>query len=163
MTKIKEKTVSILVNNKPDVLARIAGVFSLRSFNIESISANVTKDPGKTKIILTTKGNQDTLVTIEKQINNLVDIIQVNDLTKIPSIRREMILIRLKVNETNQRGVIQAVEALHGRVLSKDDGYWIVEVTGDTDEMESILARFEKLGMEDFTRTGTVALEQIKS
>jgi acetolactate synthase-1/3 small subunit len=161
MTKIKEKTVSILVNNKPDVLARIAGVFSLRSFNIESISANVTKDPGKSKIILTTRGNQDTLVTIEKQINNLVDIIQVSDLTKIPSIRREMILIRLKVSTANQNSIIQAMEKLHGRVLSKEEGYWIVEVSGDVDEIDAILARFDELGMDDFTRTGTVALEQI--
>jgi acetolactate synthase-1/3 small subunit len=162
MTKINEKTVSILVNNKPDVLARIAGVFSLRSFNIESISANVTKDPRKSKIILTTKGNQDTLVTIEKQINNLVDIIQVNDLTKIPSVRREMLLIRLKVNTTNQNRVIHEVETFRGKVVSKDDGYWIVEITGDTDEIEKILASFDELGMDDFTRTGTVALEQLK-
>lgn len=162
MMKVKEKTVSILVNNKPDVLARIAGVFSLRSFNIDSISANVTKDPRVTKIILTTRGNQDALNKIEKQINNLVDIIGVSDLTKMPAIRREMLLVRLKVDAKNQGPILRVVENVRGKVLSKDDGYWIIEVTGDVDEIDHILDQFEKLGMDDFTRTGTVALEQLK-
>ncbi|MBN1380465.1 MAG: acetolactate synthase small subunit [Deltaproteobacteria bacterium] len=161
MTKVKEKTVSILVNNKPDVLARIAGVFSLRSFNIESISANITKDPRMTKIILTTRGNQVNLDKIEKQINNLVDIVQVNDLTKIPSVRREMLLIRLKVSKENQKRVSQTIEKLEGKVLSKEGGSWIVEITGDADDIVNIIDQFEKFGMDDFTRTGTIALEQI--
>jgi acetolactate synthase I/III small subunit len=162
MTRAKEKTISILVNNKPDVLARIAGTFSIRAFNIDSISANITKDPNVTKIIITTKGSQETLTKIEKQINNLVDIIQVKDLTETPSVRREMLLFRLKVNEANQSRVIHAVETFKGKVVSKDDGYWIVEVTGDSDEIENIIAQFEKLGMDDFTRTGSIALEHLK-
>lgn len=162
MTKAKEKTVSILVNNRPDVLARIAGAFSLRSFNIDSISANVTKDPSVTKIIVTASGNQETLAKIEKQINNMVDIISVNDLTKTPSVRREMLLIRVNVSDANQGRVINEVQHSKAKVVSKDDGYWVIEVTGDTDEIEGILSRFAELGMDDFTRTGTVALESLK-
>ena len=80
---VRENTISILVNNKPDVLARIAGTFSGRGFNIESISANITRNPEITNIIITTIGDQETVIKLEKQLNKLVDVLEVRDLTDV--------------------------------------------------------------------------------
>ena len=92
----REAALSIVVNNKPDVLARIAGTFSGRGFNIESISANVTRDPAITKIIITTIGSEDTITKIEKQINRLVDVLVARDISVDEAVQREMLLIRMK-------------------------------------------------------------------
>jgi acetolactate synthase-1/3 small subunit len=160
MTETKESTISLLVNNKPDVMARIAGTFSGRGFNIETISVNVTKNPAISKIILTTRGDQDTVTKIEKQLARLVDVMQVSDLTKVKAARRELVLIRFRADEENRAKVMQAVDSLKGKIVDSDNRHFIIEVTADPDDIEKILSRLEPLGMEDFIRTGTVALEQ---
>ncbi len=160
---VRENTISIFVNNKPDVLARIAGTFSGRGFNIESISANVTINPDVTKIIITTIGDQDTVTKLEKQLNKIVDVLDVRDLTDVASAQREMILIRMKVTNSNRAQVKQTVDTHGWKVVSTDPACWILEVTGDRQEIDSALSILEPMGLDDFTRTGIVALEQCKS
>ena len=159
---VRENTISILVNNTPDVLARIAGTFSGRGFNIESISANVTTNPDVTKIIITTIGDQDTVTKLEKQLNKIVDVLDVKDLTDVASAQREMILIRMKLTDTNKEQIKQTVDTYGWKVVSTDADCWILEVTGDRQEIKSALAILEPMGLDDFTRTGIVALEQCK-
>jgi acetolactate synthase-1/3 small subunit len=159
---VRENTISILVNNTPDVLARIAGTFSGRGFNIESISANVTINPDITKIIITTIGDQDTVTKLEKQLNKIVDILDVKDLTDVASSQREMILIRMKVTNVNRDRIKQTVDTYHWKIVSTDADCCILEVTGDRQEIDSALAVLKPMGLDDFTRTGIVALEQCK-
>jgi acetolactate synthase-1/3 small subunit len=158
--KVKENTISILVNNKPDVLARIAGTFSGRGFNIESISANITRNPELTKIIITTIGNRETVIKLEKQLTKLVDVLEVTDLTDIGSACRELILIRMKMTEANKDEIMQNVDIYRWKVVHTASDHCILEVTGDKDEIENALSVLEPLGIEDFTRTGTVAVER---
>lgn len=158
--EIKENTISILVNNKPDVLARIAGTFSGRGFNIESISANITKNPEITKIIITTLANRHTMTKLEKLLNRLLDVLQVDDLTGVESARREMILVRVRLTEKTRTRVMNAVDTYNWKLIHQTDDYGIIEVTGEKEEIEDALTLLEPLGMEDFTRTGTVALTQ---
>ena len=158
--KVKENTISILVNNKPDVLARIAGTFSGRGFNIESISANITRNPELTKIIITTIGNRETVIKLEKQLTKLVDVLEVKDLTDIGSACRELILIRMKMTEANKDEIMQNVDIYRWKVVHTASDYCILEVTGDKDEIENALFVLEPMGIEDFTRTGTVAVER---
>lgn len=154
----KENTISILVNNKPDVMARIAGTFSGRGFNIETISVNVTDDPQISKIILTIWGNRDTIIKIEKQLNRMVDVIQVDDLTGADAVRREIILIRVKASGQTETELMQKIDTHGWKVVSNEAGYLIVEVTGDREEIEKALATLKPCGVEEFTRAGTVAL-----
>ncbi len=156
--EIKENTISILVNNKPDVMARIAGTFSGRGFNIETIAVNVTENPQTSKIILTTWGNQDTIIKIEKQLNKMVDVIRVDDLTGGNAVKREMILIRVKTDGGQQANLRQTIDTNGWKVVSKEDGYWIVEVTGEREDIEKALTLLKPFGVDDFTRSGTVAL-----
>ena len=160
--EIKENTISILVNNKPDVLARIAGTFSGRGFNIESISANITMNPDITRIIITTLGNRETVIKLEKQLTKIIDVLDVKDLTRIDSACREMILVRMKFTEANQGKIMQTIDTLKWKVVSMDADTCILEVTGNKEDIDNALAILEKMGMEDFTRTGVIALERHK-
>ena len=161
--EIKENTISILVNNRPDVLARIAGTFSGRGFNIESISANVTRNPEITKIIITTLADRDTMIKLEKLLNRLHDILQVDDLTGMEAARREMILVRVKLEENTRSRIMDAVETHGWKIVCYENGHCILEITGEKAEIEEALALLAPLGMDDFTRTGTVALARFKS
>ncbi len=154
----KENTISILVNNKPDVMARIAGTFSGRGFNIETISVNVTDNPQISRIVLTIWGNRDTIIKIEKQLNRMVDVIQVDDLTGADAVRREIILIRIKAPGQTEAELAQKIDTKGWKVVSNEGGYLIVEVTGNREEIEEALATLKPFGVEDFTRAGTVAL-----
>jgi acetolactate synthase-1/3 small subunit len=160
--EIKENTISILVNNKPDVLARIAGTFSGRGFNIESISANITRNPDVTRIIITTLGNRETVIKLEKQLTKIIDVLEVKDLTRSDSACREMILVRVKFTESNQGKIMQTIDTLKWKIVSIDADICILEVTGDKNDIDNALAILEKMGMDDFTRTGVIALERHK-
>lgn len=151
-------TISLLVKNKPDVLARISGLLSGRGFNIENISANVTMKPGVTKITLVTKGDMATVVKIEKQMKKLVDVIDVFHIKEATAIQREMALVRLKVSRENREALMKAAEAFRGRVLEETSGHLVLEMTGDSREINEALTSLETLGMEDMSRSGLVIL-----
>jgi acetolactate synthase-1/3 small subunit len=139
-------------------MARIAGTFSGRGFNIETIAVNVTEDPKISKIVLTTWGNQDTIIKIEKQLNRMVDVLQVDDLTGKDALRREMLLARVKTEEGRQDTLMKTIDTFKWKIVSNEAGYFIMEVTGDKEDIENALAILKPLGMDNFTRTGTVAL-----
>ncbi|MBN2569200.1 MAG: acetolactate synthase small subunit [Deltaproteobacteria bacterium] len=154
----KDRTLTLLVNNKPDVLARIAGIFSGRGFNIENISANITLNPKVTKIIIVTTGDKATVAKIRNQLKKIVDVRDVHYLKTKVSVQREMILAKLHFTEDTRKTVLKAVEEAHGRIVNGGTDEFIVEVTGEKDEIDKTLLKFESLGMEDFTRSGKIAL-----
>jgi acetolactate synthase-1/3 small subunit len=157
---VKENTISILVNNRPDVLARIAGTFSGRGFNIESISANITRNPNITRIIITTLGNRETVIKLEKQLTKLIDVLEVKDLTRVNAACREMILVRMKLNEENHGKIMQTIDTLKWKIVCIDADVCILEITGGKDEIDNALAILDKLGIDEFTRTGVIAIER---
>ena len=159
-TQLKERAIAVIVNNRPDVLARIAGTFSARGFNIESISANITRDPAVTKIIITTLTTPDTIAKVIKQLNRLVDVLEARRLRRPDAVRREMILARVPRTEERKAAIQELVETRGGKVVNEEPNAVILEFSGDTEELEEILTRLEELGMEDFARTGVIALEK---
>ncbi|MHB8093008.1 MAG: acetolactate synthase small subunit [Syntrophales bacterium] len=158
--EVRENVISILVNNKPDVLARISGTLSGRGFNIESISANVTMDPARTRIIITTIGDNATLTRILKQIARLVDIIEVADLTGRKAVRRELFLVRLNWSKEGERKKIEALaKKKNWKIISADEHRCVLEITGENGVLLKEIMALKQFGMEDFTRTGVVAIE----
>jgi acetolactate synthase-1/3 small subunit len=153
--EVREHTISLLVNNKPDVLARIAGTFSGRGYNIENISANVTMDPKVTKITIVTKGNSATVVQIEKQLAKLVDVIEAFHVKSKSAIQREMVLARV---EGDREKVMRAAEELGCRVLREEPDHFVLEVTGTKKEVDQALTSLETLGMKGMSRSGIVVL-----
>lgn len=155
----KEHIISILVYNKPDVLARIAGTLGGKGYNIESLCVNTTTQYEISKIVMATIGNQATIARIEGQLQRLVDVIQVDDLTNVESIHREMILVRLNLADDKKDQIKKAVDSYKWKVIVSNDAFIILEITGDKPEIDLALARLEPLGITDITRTGIVALD----
>ena len=156
----KERAVAVTVNNRPDVLARIAATFSARGFNIESISANVTRDPAVTKIVITTLTTPDTITRVIKQLDRLVDVRDVRRVRRGQAVWRELILARVPLSGRSDAGLRKLLESSGGKIVSRDSGHALVEFTGDRDTVEGILRALETLGVEDLTRSGVVALEK---
>jgi len=154
----KDRTLTLLVNNKPDVLARIAGTFSGRGFNIENISANITLNPDITKIIIVTTGDRATVTKIRNQLKKIVDVRNVSYLKTKKSVQREMILAKINFTENNMEKILAAIEEVECKVVNQEEDAFIVEATGKKDEIDRILLHFQSLGMEDFTRSGKIAL-----
>lgn len=154
----KEHIISILVHNKPDVLARIAGTLGGKGYNIESLCVNTTTQYEISKIVMTTVGTQDIITRIENQLQRLVDVIQVDDLTNVESIQRELIMVRLNLTPDKKEQIKKAIDANKWKVIASADTYIILEITGDQSQIDFALARLEPLGIADITRTGIVAL-----
>jgi acetolactate synthase I/III small subunit len=155
----KEHIISILVYNKPDVLARIAGTLGGKGYNIESLCVNTTTSYEISKIVMTTVGNQATVTRIENQLRRFVDVIQVDDLTNVESVHREMILVRLNMSEDKKAEIKKAIDTYKWKVLISSDSYVVLEITGDKSQIDFALARLEPLDIADITRTGIVALQ----
>jgi len=154
----KEHIISVLVHNKPDVLARIAGILGGKGYNIESLCVNATMQYEVSKIVMTTMGSKETITRIENQLRRLVDVIRVDDLTNVESIHRELILVRLNLTTDKKDQIKKAIDINKWKVIASVDTYIILEITGDQSQIEFALARLEPLGISDITRTGIVAL-----
>lgn len=150
---------SILVHNKPDVLARIAGALGGKGYNIDSLCVNTTTQNDISKIVMTTAGAQATITRIENQLQRLVDVISVDDLTNVESIHREMLMVRLNLTAQNAEAVKKAIDMNKWKVIVSGDAYVIIEITGDKTQIDFSLARLEPLGIIDITRTGLIALK----
>ena len=154
----KEHIISVLVHNKPDVLARIAGILGGKGYNIESLCVNATMQYEVSKIVMTTMGSKETIMRIENQLRRLVDVIRVDDLTNVESIHRELILVRLNLTTDKKDQIKKAIDINKWKVIASVDTYIILEITGDQSQIEFALARLEPLGISDITRIGIVAL-----
>ncbi|MDD4091967.1 MAG: acetolactate synthase small subunit [Smithellaceae bacterium] len=155
----KDHIISILVYNKPDVLARIAGTLGGKGYNIDSLCVNTTTQNDISKIVMTTIGSQATINRIVNELQKLVDVISADDLTNVESIHREMVLVRLNLTPANTEAVRKAIDANRWKVIVSGDTFAMIEITGDKTQIDFALARMEPLGVTDITRTGLVALK----
>jgi len=155
----KDHIISILVYNKPDVLARIAGTLGGKGYNIDSLCVNTTTQNDISKIVMTTVGSQATINRIVNELQKLVDVISADDLTNVESIHREMVLVRLNLTPANTEAVKKALETHKWKVLVSGDTFVMIEITGDKTQIDFALARLEPLGVTDITRTGLVTLK----
>ncbi|NLA41418.1 MAG: acetolactate synthase small subunit [Smithella sp.] len=155
----KDHIISILVYNKPDVLARIAGTLGGKGYNIDSLCVNTTTQNDISKIVMTTIGSQATINRIVNELQKLVDVISTDDLTNVESIHREMMLVRVNLTDTNTEEIRKTIDANRWKVIVAGDTFAVVEITGDKTQIDFALARLEPLGVTDVTRTGLVALK----
>lgn len=155
----KEHIISVLVYNKPDVLARVAGTLGGKGYNIDSLCVNTTTQKDISKIVMTTAGTQATINRVEGQLQRILDVISVDDLTNVESVHREMVLVRLNLTPQNSETVKNAIDTNKWKVIVSGDTYVIVEITGDKAQIDFSLARLEPFGIADITRTGLIALK----
>ena len=151
-------TISVLVENDFGVLARVAGMFSGRGFNIESLSVAETLDPTVSRITLVTTGDDAVVEQITKQLNKLVSVIRVADFKDTPHVERELVLIKVTANERTRSELMNIVGIFRGKIIDVGSQSHIVEVTGQEDKIAAILELLKPLGITEIVRTGRVAM-----
>ncbi len=159
---IQERIIEILVNNKPGVLARVAGVFGRLGYNIESLCVAETISPEISRITSITNADSDFIDKVKKQLTRLVDVIEVTELVSGHSAQREMVLVGIKMTQKNRQEVAQAVGMFDCKIISMRDNYCIIQVAGSREEVETIINFLRPLGVDKIGRTGVLALQQTK-
>ena len=149
---------SILVDNEPGVLSRIAGLFSGRGFNIESLCVAETTDPRVSRITLVTMGDAPIIEQIEKQLNKLINVIKVHELSGKKYVQRELALIKIIAKPEHRAEILRIVDIFRCKVVDIGPEHYTVEVTGDEGKMEAILNIFKPIGIKEVARTGIIAL-----
>jgi acetolactate synthase-1/3 small subunit len=151
-------TISILVENHFGVLARIAGLFSGRGFNIESLTVAETLDPSTSRMTIVTRGNDQLIEQVTKQLNKLVDIIKVVDLTYEKVVDRELVLIKMNAQLQNRAEILRICEIFRGKIVDVSQECYTIEVTGDEGKISAILEMLKPLGIKEAIRTGKIAM-----
>ncbi len=151
---------SLLVENQPGVLSRIAGLFSARGYNIESLCVAPTVDPQVSRVSLVTKGDELILEQIKKQLNKLINVIKVYDYTDIPYVQRDLALIKVRAKPEHRAEILRIVDIFRSRVIDVSPSYYTLEITGDEEKIEAFLRLLRPMGIKEIARTGPVALSR---
>ena len=155
-------TLGVLVENQPGVLSRVAGLFSGRGFNIESLTVAETLEPNVSHITLVTTGDEMIMEQIVKQLNKLVNVIKVIDFREVKFVDREMALIKVKAEAATRAEVLRIVDIFRGKVVDVSASFYTIEVTGDEGKIQAILELLDQLGIVEVVRTGKVAIARSK-
>ncbi len=153
-------TLAILVENKPGVLTRVAGLFSRRGFNIESLAVGVTENADTSRITIVVSGDDHVLEQVEKQLNKLIDVIRVSDIPPDESVSRELALIKVGVDSTTRAEVMQIVDVFRAKIVDVGIKSLVVEVTGDEGKINAIEQLLRHFGIKEMVRTGKIAMNR---
>jgi acetolactate synthase-1/3 small subunit len=149
---------SILVDNQPGVLSRIASLFSGRGYNIESLCVAETMEPDVSRITMVTQGDANVIEQIKKQLFKLINVIKVYDLTTEKSIQRELILIKVAAKPEHRAEILRIVDIFRAKVVDVGPEHYTIEVTGTEDKLDAILTLLKPMGIKNIARTGRIAL-----
>ena len=152
------KMISILVRNHPGVLSHIAGLFTRRGYNIESIAAGPTENPEATRITIVVAGDEDVLEQVTKQIRKLIDVIKAQDLKYSESITRELVLLSLYVPREKRQEVMTTANTFGATVVDIAEKTMMLEFVGNERKVNTIVKALEGFRIKDMARTGFVAL-----
>tara|TARA_B100001964_G_scaffold236765_1_gene299045 strand:- start:556 stop:1029 length:474 start_codon:yes stop_codon:yes gene_type:complete len=151
-------TVSVLVENKFGVLTRVAGMFSGRGYNIDSLNVAPTHDPERSRMTLVARGDDATVEQIVKQLQKLVNVIEVTDFRDYEYVDRELVLIKVKVSGKSRSEVMQITDIFRAKIVDIQPKNMTIEVTGNENKVTKFVKLMENFGVMDLTRTGKVAL-----
>lgn len=149
---------AVLVENKSGVLTRVAGLFSRRGFNIENITVGETISPGISRMTITVEGDESVVEQVMKQLNKLINVLKVSNLTHEPAVMRELMLIKVRAEAQTRSDIQQIVETFRGKVVDVSLESMIIEVTGNDEKLEAIKLLLQHYGIREIVRTGKVAL-----
>lgn len=153
-----ERIISALVENKFGVLARVAGLFSARGYNIESLSVAPTLDPTTSMITIVTAGDDPVIEQIMKQLNKVVEVLKVVDMTETSYIDRETALIKVHTRPEHRDEAIRIADIFRAKIVDSSSSTYTIEVTGDVDKVEALINMLKPLGIKELIRTGRVAI-----
>ena len=155
---MKKHTIAALVENHFGVLASVAGLFSSRGFNIDSLSVGETEDPSISRMTIVVNGDDRILEQVMKQLNRLVDVIKVIDLTIQDYVDRELLLIKVSTSKAARSEIMEIVHVFRGRIIDISPSTMTVEATGTEAKINAIIGMLRPFGIKEIARTGKVAL-----
>ena len=157
--------ISVLVENKFGVLSRVSGLFSGRGFNIESLSVGPTLDPTVSMMTIVTQGDDRIVEQITKQLNKLVDIIKVVDLTEKEYVERETALIKINTRVEDRAEALRVADIFRAKIVDSTPNTYTIEITGDVKKIDAIINLLRPLGIKELIRTGRIAIarEEVKT
>jgi acetolactate synthase-1/3 small subunit len=151
-------TISVLVENKFGVLTRVAGLFSGRGYNIDSLNVAPTHDASASRMTIVTRGDDATIEQIVKQLNKLVDVLEVQDFRDTEFIDRELVLVRVSVDSKTRAEVMQITDIFRAKIVDVQPKSLSIEITGNESKVEKFIVLMKTFGISELTRTGKVAL-----
>lgn len=151
-------TLSVLVENKPGVLARVAGLFSRRGFNIESLSVGTTESPQVSRMTIVVDAEHSPLEQVTKQLNKLIHVLKIVELEPADAVQRELQLIKVAATGTTRGEIIEIADVFRAKVVDVDVEAVTVEVTGSSDKLEALVRLLEPYGIRELVRSGMIAL-----
>ncbi len=153
-------TISILVENKFGVLARVTGLFSGRGFNIDSLNVAPTHEPTLSRITVVLKGDESALTLAIKQVSKLVNVVEVTDFKEGQAVQRELVLVKVKAPAKTRSEVMQICEIFRTKIVNVDHNELIIELVGDSAKVSAFLDLLAPFGILELARTGTLALKR---
>jgi len=151
-------TISVLVDNTPGVLMKVAGLFRRRGYNIHSLAVGVTEQPTVSRMIIAVEGEPEILEQIIKQLNKLIEVIKVNDVTGFSTVDRELALIKLNATPATRMEIMEICNVFRANVVDLTEKTMTLEVTGRSEKIDAILSLVQKYGVREMVRTGQVTL-----
>jgi acetolactate synthase I/III small subunit len=155
-----QHTISLLVENKFGVYSRIAGLFSGKGFNMDSICVGATENPELSRMTIVTSGDDMVIEQIIKQLRKIIDVIKVTDLTDEDHVNRELSLVKLSCTSTTRSSILQIVNIFRAKIVDISPKTLTVEVTGSTDKVQAMINMLQPFGIKEMARTGIVALKR---
>lgn len=153
-------TISVLVENKFGALARIAGLFSGRGFNIESLTVSPTYNPGMSKMTIVTSGDDAVIEQVDKQLNRLIDVVHVTDLTSSEFVESELMLLKVKADRTTRSEIMQIATIFKADIKHVHHDVLVLQLTGTSEKLDACIELMEAFGIVELARTGKVALSR---
>ena len=153
-------TLSVLVENKPGILARVAGLFARRGFNIDSLAVGVTENPDISRMTVVVDVEEHSLEQVYKQLNKLINVIKVIDLPDEDSVQRELIMVKVKADAKTRAEIIEMVDIFRGKIVDVGKGTLSIEVTGTGSKLTALEDLLKPYGIVELARTGMVALNR---
>jgi acetolactate synthase-1/3 small subunit len=151
-------TISVLVENKPGVLARTASLFARRGFNIESLAVSTTEDASVSRMTVVVEGQEGVLEQIQKQLYKLIDVIKVSDHTNESVVERELALFKVNAEPKSRAEIMQIADIFRASIVDVGDKTFVIEATGDEEKVNALEKLLEQHGIQEMVRTGKVVL-----
>jgi acetolactate synthase-1/3 small subunit len=154
----RKHTISVLVENKFGVLSRVAGLFSARGYNIESLSVGETLDAAVSRMTIVVRGDEFVIEQVMKQLHKLIDVIKVTDLTDDSHVERELVLIRVNAEPQHRAEILRVADIFRAKVVDVTGMSFVLEATGDEGKLEALIELIRPMGIQELVRTGKVAI-----
>lgn len=152
--------ISILIENESGALSRVAGLFSARGYNIESLTVAATEDASLSRMTLVTSGSEEVVDQIVKQLNKLIDVVKLVDLMDCPHIERELMLVKVHTNEKTREEIKNVADIFRGKIIDVTPASYVVEITGPSDKLDSFLAAIDAKSIVEVVRSGATGISR---